>query len=265
MFRRDDWNPWWEIHLGFMMESRQTKLSNIPLMCPMIPMKIKMYAYEWVINQQTNQLIGIHPKSGGPGSPDSANYFDFPQSYSLRTRKLPNLLCWILSGRAIALKMFWFWFWIFYCSIGTPQKVRTKCIKHISRVFTTKISKYLDMKWIKENKYCRVTIQSKDTLVSQEIKSNPQKAQMRQMQRKDDNYDDQMKNTKTKKKAPGSGWWDANVQILHLFNFSPMCASRCNFKLLAWTNLDSHRSHLFVLFFMCVFKCLLKLLAQIDS
>ena len=88
----------------------------------------------------------IHPKSGSPGSPDSANYFDFPQSYSLRTRKLPNLLCWILSGRAIALKMFWFWFWIFYCSIGTPQKVRTKCIKHISRVFTTKISKYINMK-----------------------------------------------------------------------------------------------------------------------
>ena len=35
----------------------------------------------------------IHPKSGSPGSPDSTNYFDFPQSYSLRTRKLPNLLC----------------------------------------------------------------------------------------------------------------------------------------------------------------------------
>ena len=47
----------------------------------------------------------IHPKSGSPGSPDSANYFDFPQSYSLRTRKLPNLLCWILLGRAITLKM----------------------------------------------------------------------------------------------------------------------------------------------------------------
>ena len=33
--------------------------------------------------------------------------FDFLQSftYSLRMRKLPNFLCWILSGRAIALKM----------------------------------------------------------------------------------------------------------------------------------------------------------------
>ena len=59
------------------------------------------------------------------------------------------------------------------------------------------------MKQIQENKYYRVTIQSKDTNVSQEIKSNPKKAQMRQMQRKDDNYDDEMKNTKMKEKAPG--------------------------------------------------------------
>ena len=31
---------------------------------------------------------GIHPKSGFPGFPESANYFDFPQSYSLRTLKV---------------------------------------------------------------------------------------------------------------------------------------------------------------------------------
>ena len=35
----------------------------------------------------------IHPKSESPGSPDSANYLTFPQNYSLRTRKLPTLLC----------------------------------------------------------------------------------------------------------------------------------------------------------------------------
>ena len=36
----------------------------------------------------SNGLFGsIHPKSGFPGFPESANYFDFPQSYSLRTRK----------------------------------------------------------------------------------------------------------------------------------------------------------------------------------
>ena len=43
-----------------------------------------------------------HPKSE---SLDSANYLNFPQNYSLRTRKLPTLLCWILSQRAKALKM----------------------------------------------------------------------------------------------------------------------------------------------------------------
>ena len=36
----------------------------------------------------SNGLLGsIHPKSGFPGFPESANYFDFPQSYSLRTHK----------------------------------------------------------------------------------------------------------------------------------------------------------------------------------
>jgi len=39
--------------------------------------------------------INIHPKSRSPGSPDSANYLNFPQNYSLKTRKLPTLLCWI--------------------------------------------------------------------------------------------------------------------------------------------------------------------------
>ena len=34
-------------------------------------------------------LLTIHPKSG---SPDSANYLNFPQNYSLITRKLPTLL-----------------------------------------------------------------------------------------------------------------------------------------------------------------------------
>ena len=47
----------------------------------------------------------IHPKSGSPGSPDSANYLNFLQNYSLRTRKLPTLLCWILSQGAKAVKM----------------------------------------------------------------------------------------------------------------------------------------------------------------
>ena len=47
----------------------------------------------------------IHPKSGSPGSPDSANYLNFPQNYSLRTQKLPTLLCCILSHRAKALKV----------------------------------------------------------------------------------------------------------------------------------------------------------------
>ena len=68
--------------------------------------------------------VAIHPKSE---SPDSANYFHFPQNYSLRTRKLPTLLWWILSQRTKALKMcqsvlkkcdlrnifakFWCWDW----------------------------------------------------------------------------------------------------------------------------------------------------------
>ena len=46
----------------------------------------------------------IHPKSGSPGSPDSANYLNFPQNFSLRTRKLPTLLCWILSQGAKSVK-----------------------------------------------------------------------------------------------------------------------------------------------------------------
>ena len=40
-----------------------------------------------------DSLQSIHPKSGWPGSPDSANYLNFPQNYSLRTRELPTLLC----------------------------------------------------------------------------------------------------------------------------------------------------------------------------
>ena len=51
------------------------------------------------------RIISIHSKSGSPGSPDSANYLNFPQNYSLRTRKLPTLLCWILSQGAKAVKM----------------------------------------------------------------------------------------------------------------------------------------------------------------
>ena len=47
----------------------------------------------------------IHPKSESPGSPDSTNNLNFPQNYSLRTRKLPTLLCWILSQGAKAVKM----------------------------------------------------------------------------------------------------------------------------------------------------------------
>ena len=35
----------------------------------------------------------IHPKSESPGSPDSANYLNIQQNYSLRMRKLPTLLC----------------------------------------------------------------------------------------------------------------------------------------------------------------------------
>ena len=41
-------------------------------------------------NQQDHS--SIHPKSESPGSPDSANYFNFPQNYSLRIQKLPTLL-----------------------------------------------------------------------------------------------------------------------------------------------------------------------------
>ena len=50
-------------------------------------------------------LSCIHPKSDSPGSPDSANYLNCPQNFSLRTRKLPTLLCWILSQIAKAWKM----------------------------------------------------------------------------------------------------------------------------------------------------------------
>ena len=48
---------------------------------------------------------GIHPKGESPGSPDSADYLNFPQNHSLRTRKLPTLLCWILSQGAKAVKI----------------------------------------------------------------------------------------------------------------------------------------------------------------
>ena len=54
-------------------------------------------------------------------APHSTNYFDFPQIYSLRTQKLPNLLCSILSGRAIALKM---------CQ--SVVKKRHKCLMNMS-------------------------------------------------------------------------------------------------------------------------------------
>ena len=47
----------------------------------------------------------IHPKSESPGSPDSTNNLNFPQNYSLRTRKLPTLLCRILSRGAKAVNM----------------------------------------------------------------------------------------------------------------------------------------------------------------
>ena len=42
-----------------------------------------------------------------------------------------------------------------------------------------------------------------------------------------------------------------NIAFVWLF---PLCDSRCNFKLLAWTNSYSHRSHLFVLFFYVRFQ-----------
>ena len=60
----------------------------------------------------------IHPKRGSPG-----NYLDFPQSCSLRMRKLPNFLCWILSGRPISFKM--------YQSI---VKKCHKCLQHCTRM-----------------------------------------------------------------------------------------------------------------------------------
>ena len=47
----------------------------------------------------------IHSKSGSPGSPDSANYLNFPQNCSLRTRNIQTLLWWILSQGAKAEKM----------------------------------------------------------------------------------------------------------------------------------------------------------------
>ena len=52
-----------------------------------------------------NYTQPIHPKSKSPGCPDSANYLNFPQNYSLRTQKLPTLLCWILSRRTKVFKM----------------------------------------------------------------------------------------------------------------------------------------------------------------
>ena len=62
----------------------------------------------------TSYEVGIHPKSGSPGSPDSANYLNFPQNYSQRTRKLINLLCGILSHRAKA-------FFVSKCCKEMPQ------------------------------------------------------------------------------------------------------------------------------------------------
>ena len=56
-------------------------------------------------SQASGNWGGIHPKSKSPGSPDSANYLNCPQNYSLRMRKLPTLLCRILSQRAKALNM----------------------------------------------------------------------------------------------------------------------------------------------------------------
>ena len=68
-------------------------------------LNIMQYQSIWCITIQEHTKPCIHPKSGSPGSPDSANYLNFPQNYSLRTRKLPTLLCWILSQGAKAVKM----------------------------------------------------------------------------------------------------------------------------------------------------------------
>ena len=67
-----------------------------------------------------NKIIFIHPKSES-SSLDSANDLNFPQNYSLRTLKLPNLLYWILSHIAKALKM---------C-----QRVVKKCHKWLMNMF----------------------------------------------------------------------------------------------------------------------------------
>ena len=47
-------------------------------------------------------LVCIHPKSGCPGCLDSANYIDFPQSYSLRTHKT-TWLCFSLFFLSFSL------------------------------------------------------------------------------------------------------------------------------------------------------------------
>ena len=73
----------------------------------------------------------IHPKSVCPGSPDSANYLNIPQHYSMRTQKLLILLCWILSQRAKALKM---------C-----QNVVKKCHKCLMNMFFFSYSLFLQI------------------------------------------------------------------------------------------------------------------------
>ena len=52
---------------------------------------------------------------------------------------------------------------------------------------------------------------------------------------------------------------------LHLFDFSPMCVSKCLLKSLAWIDAKSHWLHLFIFSPLCVFKCVLKWPAWDDA
>ena len=75
-----------------------------PILRLSIPLSlIVLFNVDWKISS-FGKPFNIHPKSESPGSPDSANYLNFPQNYSLRTRKLPALLSWIFSQIGKALK-----------------------------------------------------------------------------------------------------------------------------------------------------------------
>jgi len=91
----------WGKYQTNMMQKLTRCISKYWNTCSCARQKILGSDFFQLVTVDCKPKVFIHSKSGSPGSPDSANYLNFPQNFSLRTRKLPTLICWILSQGAV--------------------------------------------------------------------------------------------------------------------------------------------------------------------